>query len=621
MPAASLLAAVDQGASHLAGMHNASWVAMRDGAMGAMYPETLNIPHDIATTDFTPNVESIRALNPDVVVQWSDAQLTAPLEQAGMKVLGITNTGTQQDVDTWTALFATMLGRPDRAVQMKARSEGQQKAIQAEAAARGTGGPGIIYFNRFSGGLKVAGSGSYNDFYIKLIGAHNPATGPQGLQGKGMVGVDVEQVLAWDPEIILLGNFDGAMPADVYANPVWQCFRLGALPPRLQGPAGRLSLGSPRPGIATDVALAHRCQFPLRQPLHAEGRDKRLLRLPVPPPAVGAWSWTRSSGPKPTAPRPTTGSSMLREAQPLTTGPPGGRGSRLRQVIGPCLLSGAVLAAVSAVALASGRYSVSLDHVVQILASQIVPFGPGLPAAEEPAVLLVRLPRVLLALLVGGALAIGGAALQAVFRNPLVSPEVIGVSSGASFGGALALLLGLGPVALVGGIVRLRAAGTGNRLPHHVRAGRRPHPHGGPRRNRHGFVLLRLVALVTYLADPFTTLPAIVFWLLGSVSTATWAKVLVALIPIAAGGVVLLALRWRINVLSLGDDDATALVSGPAPCAGRSSPPWPSWSPGPSPSAASSAGWGWSSPTSHACGWDRTTACCCRSPSCWAGPT
>ena len=222
MPAASLLAAVDQGASHLAGMHNASWVAMRDGVMGTMYPEALNIPHDIATTDFTPNVESIRALNPDVVVQWSDAQLTAPLEQAGMKVLGITNTGTQQDVDTWTALFATMLGRPDRAVQIKARSDEKQKSIQAEAAARGTAGPGIIYFNRFSGGLKVAGNGSYNDFYIKLVGGHNPATGPQGLQGKGMVGVDVEQVLAWDPEVILLGNFDEAMPADLYGNPVWQ---------------------------------------------------------------------------------------------------------------------------------------------------------------------------------------------------------------------------------------------------------------------------------------------------------------------------------------------------------------------------------------------------------------
>lgn len=222
MPAASLLTAVDQGAGHLAGMHNASWVAMRDGAMGAMFPDALNIPHDIATTDFTPNVESIRALNPDVVVQWSDSQLTAPLEDAGMKVLGITNKGTQQDVDTWVSLFAAMLGKPERAVQMKARSDSEQKAIQAEAVARGSKGPGIIYFNRFSGGLKVAGNASYNDFYIRLVGGSNPATGSQGVKGSGMVGVDVEQVLAWNPEIILLGNFDDAMPDDIYGNPVWQ---------------------------------------------------------------------------------------------------------------------------------------------------------------------------------------------------------------------------------------------------------------------------------------------------------------------------------------------------------------------------------------------------------------
>lgn len=222
MPAASLLAAVDRGASHLAGMHNASWVAMRDGAMGELFPAALNIPHDIATTDFTPNVESIRALNPDVVVQWSDADLTAPLENAGMKVLGIRNTGTQEDVDTWVSLFATMLGRPGRAVDMKARSDKELAEVKADAAARPGPGPRIIYFNRFSGGLKVAGTSSYNDFYIKLVGGLNPASGDQGVKGTGMVGVDVEQVLAWDPEIILLGNFDDALPAAVYGDPVWQ---------------------------------------------------------------------------------------------------------------------------------------------------------------------------------------------------------------------------------------------------------------------------------------------------------------------------------------------------------------------------------------------------------------
>ncbi|MCU1548044.1 MAG: transporter substrate-binding protein, partial [Arthrobacter sp.] len=96
MPAASLLVAVDGGAEHLSGMHNASWVAMRDGILGTMFPRALDLPHEIATQDFTPNVESVRALNPDVVVQWSDAQLIEPLENAGLTVLGLINTGKQE---------------------------------------------------------------------------------------------------------------------------------------------------------------------------------------------------------------------------------------------------------------------------------------------------------------------------------------------------------------------------------------------------------------------------------------------------------------------------------------------------------------------------------------------
>ncbi|XAS69422.1 ABC transporter substrate-binding protein [Micrococcaceae bacterium Sec5.7] len=222
MPAASLLVAVDQGADHLAAMHNASWIAMRDGIMGQLYPAALKIPHDIATQDFTPNVESVRALDPDVVVQWSDSQLTAPLENAGLKVVGLNNTGKQQDVDAWIALFAAMLGKPDRAAQIKARSDAELKEVQSAAIGRTQAGPRILYFNRFTGGLKVAGTNSYNDFYIKLVGGTNPASGQQGVKGSGMVGVDVEQVLAWDPEVILLGNFDGAMPNDIYSNPIWQ---------------------------------------------------------------------------------------------------------------------------------------------------------------------------------------------------------------------------------------------------------------------------------------------------------------------------------------------------------------------------------------------------------------
>ncbi|MDR7083849.1 iron complex transport system substrate-binding protein [Arthrobacter ginsengisoli] len=222
MPAASLLVAVDGSADHLGAMHNASWVAMRDGIMGSMFPQALDLPHDIATQDFTPNVESVRALNPDVVIQWSDAQLIEPLENAGLTVIGLTNTGRQEDVDAWVTMFAAMLGKPERATQIKARSDQELDEIKTLAAGRGSAGPSILYFNRFTGGLKAAAANTYNDFYIKLVGGSNPATGQDPLPGAGMVGLDVEQVLRWDPEVILLGNFDAAMPQDIYSDPVWQ---------------------------------------------------------------------------------------------------------------------------------------------------------------------------------------------------------------------------------------------------------------------------------------------------------------------------------------------------------------------------------------------------------------
>ncbi|MGF9662585.1 ABC transporter substrate-binding protein [Arthrobacter crystallopoietes] len=222
MPAASLLVAVDGSADHLAGIHNASWTAMRDGILGTIFPAALQLPHEVATQDFTPNVESVRALNPDVVIQWSDAQLVAPLENAGLKVIGLVNNGRQEDVDAWIAMFAAMLGKPERAAELKSRSDKELAEVESLAASRSGPGPSILYFNRFSEGLKAAAANTYNDFYIKLVGGTNPATGKDPLPGTGMVGLDVEQVLRWDPEVILLGNFDGALPQDLYDDPVWR---------------------------------------------------------------------------------------------------------------------------------------------------------------------------------------------------------------------------------------------------------------------------------------------------------------------------------------------------------------------------------------------------------------
>ena len=222
MPAASLVVAVDGGVEHLVGMHQASWTAMRDGVLGEFFPQVLAVAHDIATADFTPNVESVVALRPDVVAQWADqgTGLTAPLENAGLAVVGL-RYGSQEELNAWVTLFAALLGKDERGREIRSVMAASLAAVRADQpAAAGT--PKVLYFNRYAEGLKVAATGTYNDFCIRLVGGTNPAADPGGVAAAGMVGVDVEQVVAWDPDIVLLGNFDAAMPEDVYGSPAWQ---------------------------------------------------------------------------------------------------------------------------------------------------------------------------------------------------------------------------------------------------------------------------------------------------------------------------------------------------------------------------------------------------------------
>ncbi len=224
--------------------------------------------------------------------------------------------------------------------------------------------------------------------------------------------------------------------------------------------------------------------------------------------------------------------------------------------------AGVALLVTIVVAVSLGRYTVSVPHVLQILASGLLP-DDGVTETERTVVELVRLPRVILGALVGGGLGIAGAALQATFRNPLVSPDIIGVSAGASFGGAVALLLGLGTGFLVGGAFVFGLVALG--LLFALTAGRASSMLmvvlGGVVL---GSFFAALVGLVQYFADPYSSLPAIVFWLLGSLATATWAKVLVAMVPILIGTAVVLLLRWRLNVLSLGDEEASSLGLRPS---------------------------------------------------------
>ncbi|WP_416566067.1 FecCD family ABC transporter permease [Nocardia testacea] len=223
-----------------------------------------------------------------------------------------------------------------------------------------------------------------------------------------------------------------------------------------------------------------------------------------------------------------------------------------------------LLIVVALAALAVGRYTVPPNEIVRILLGQVFPLEQTWYAQERTVVLDVRLPRVLLSILLGAGLALTGAVMQAVFRNPLASAQVLGVSSGASFGGVLILLAGFGGAALVGGaflggvlalvlVVAIARAVPGAPLLMIVLGG-----------TVVGAMFQAMVSFITYIADPYSELPSIVFWLMGSLATATYTKVLTAAIPIVAAGVVVLALRWRLNILAMGDEDATALGLNPA---------------------------------------------------------
>jgi iron complex transport system permease protein len=206
-------------------------------------------------------------------------------------------------------------------------------------------------------------------------------------------------------------------------------------------------------------------------------------------------------------------------------------------------------------ALAFGPYALSAAELFKALIG-----GPG--SADEGAVVIweLRLPRIIAAMLVGAALSAAGATYQGMFRNPLVSPDILGVSAGAGLGAALAILLGLPllwvqVLAFAGGLVAVA-------LVYWV-AGRV---------RRHDPVLVLVLAgvavgtlfgagisLVKVLADPSVQLPSITFWLLGGLSATSSRDLIVATPLMVFALVVMLLLRWRVNLLTLSDEEAFAL--------------------------------------------------------------
>jgi iron complex transport system permease protein len=220
---------------------------------------------------------------------------------------------------------------------------------------------------------------------------------------------------------------------------------------------------------------------------------------------------------------------------------------------------GVLIAGVLA-AFSIGRYPVGIADLVNVLIAKVLGHRADVSPAVESVILQVRGPRVVAAVLIGAALALAGTAFQGLFRNPLVSPDILGASSGAALGAVVGIYFSLGVLAIeatafAGGLAAVAFV----------------YAIGSALHARDPILVLVLtgvvigalfgagVGLVKYLADPYNQLPAMTFWLLGSLAATTAGDLLPLLGPVALGSVVLIALRWRMNVMSLPEEEARTL--------------------------------------------------------------
>ena len=244
----------------------------------------------------------------------------------------------------------------------------------------------------------------------------------------------------------------------------------------------------------------------------------------------------------------------------MTVGPATRRGHREALVI--VVLVALILVTLVA-AMTTGSYATPLQQLANIFVDLVT--GQGVAQENSQAVYVltvIRIPRLLLSLMAGGALAISGAAYQGLLRNPMVSPDILGVSSGASTGAILCLLMGaslwvmqgvafafgLGAVGVVLLLGRLIGQGS-SKLLVLVLAG-----------VVISSIFSAFTSLIKYIADSNDKLPAIVFWIMGSFArSSNWNSLLVLMVAMLVGTIPLMLLRHRMNVLSFGEEEAQTM--------------------------------------------------------------
>ena len=206
-----------------------------------------------------------------------------------------------------------------------------------------------------------------------------------------------------------------------------------------------------------------------------------------------------------------------------------------------------------------GRYGLSVDKLLHMLWTRLTGGAADWSVSDEKVVFAIRLPRIAAAALGGAALAVSGTAYQGMFRNPMVSPDILGASTGAGFGAALAILLGAGYFgislsAFCFGLLAVAAAWLVSRLS-------RSDPTVAL--ILAGMMISSLfsagTSFIKLVADTQQQLPAITYWLMGSLSSIKAEDVRFLVLPLAVGLLPLFLLRWRMNLLTVGEEEAQSM--------------------------------------------------------------
>lgn len=218
-----------------------------------------------------------------------------------------------------------------------------------------------------------------------------------------------------------------------------------------------------------------------------------------------------------------------------------------------------VVLVITFISLLLGKYWISPIDALKAILNKTTLFSFAYDENIDTVLFNIRLPRIILGLLIGGGLSCAGATYQGIFQNPIVSPDILGASWGAAFGAALGLILSFGYVGvsvlsfLVGIFAVFLVCLVGRR---------------SKSTRKTGFVLGGImvgslfsagVSYMKLIADPSNTLPVITYWLMGSLASARKTDILIALPPIIIGIIPIFLMRWKLNLLTLGDDESKSM--------------------------------------------------------------